>query len=252
MNVPVARLVLLVAALTAAGAGCDDGAIELGRDDSARGPESTFLILPEEGEGGAVPGPSPGGGGAGGAPTPGEGSPSGDDGSTPPITDGGTTSTTRSDGGLAVDDRAGVGTMGRAFLRGDVTDVVVEVDMTPGESLTNQSRSAVLEQIEDRGNKTSVGFVTGSTLPEQSVYTTDQLRSLMEAHRSAWSTDERLAVYVMVLSGQHQDGTTVGVAFNASAFAVFPDQLAGGLLGLNYRTTRRGRWSTSWATCSGS
>ena len=76
--------------------------------------------------------------------------------------------------------------------------------------------------------------MSGSELPDQDVWTTAQLRSLMENSRSSWSSGRRASLYVMVLSGRHEDANAVGISFNASVFALFPEQLGGGLLGLNY------------------
>lgn len=224
------RVGALVALVGVTGVACDEGSIELQGNGEQGGPPSTFLIVPDRGGTPQAPrqaGASPEGaqspeapeeGGGGGAPSGEDSTPSGGSGA-PAVT---------------VDDRAGVGAMGPAFLRADVSEVAIEIDATPGESLTNQARSALQSQIEEHGSKQAVGFVSGSPLPEQDVYTTAQLRSLMETHRGTWSSGQRVAVYVMVLSGRHEDGGVVAVTFNASSFAVFPEQLGGGLLGLNY------------------
>lgn len=228
------RLALaLVVLLT--GAACSEGGIEFGGGGSGdpEGGRSTDTLLlepsPDDGSpsGGAAPpppsdpppgeldAPSPdGGGGSGGS--------------------GGTGGSGDTDHGLSVDDRGAVGSMGPALLRSEVRDVAIEIDTTAGESMTSQARNALVARIEEHGNKQSVGFVEGSTVPGQDVYSTADLRSLMEAHRAAWSTPERAAVYVMMLSGRHENDGVVGIAFNASAYAIFPDQLSGGLLGLNY------------------
>lgn len=191
-------------------AGCDEAGIDLDTGPSDTGPSDTFVIVPEDGAPATPQGPSGsegGGDGAGGGPAP---------------------ST------LNVNDRSGVGAMGPAFLLAAVPEVVIEIDATSGEVLTNQARTKLQQRVQENGEKASVGFVQGSAIPAQDVYSTADLRALMEAHRSAWSTAERASVYVMVLPGRHENDGVVAIAFNASAFAIFPDHLAGGLLGLNY------------------
>lgn len=217
------------------GAACSEGGIKIGGDGGANGGRSTdtLILEPQDGDGS---GGAPSGGGGGAPPPDGSGGSGGGSGGSGGGSggSGGSAGGSSSDHGLAVDDRGAVGSMGPALLRPEVSEAVVEIDATPGESMTAQARNALGAQIEEHGNKESVGFVEGSTLPEQDIYTTGELRSLMDAHRAVWSNTDRAAVYVMVLSGRHEDDGVVGVAFNASAYAIFPDQLSGGLLGLNY------------------
>ncbi len=245
------RPALALAALLVSAA-CSEGGIDIG---SGSDPESerstdTLILEPPDGEtpggspsgdGTAPPSPAPDGSDA----APGGGSPDSDgSGSSDGGGSGGSDTGGPGTGGhdLSVNDRGAVGSMGPALLRPEVPEVVVEIDATPGESMTTQARNALADQVDEHGNKESVGFVEGSTLPEQEEYTVTDLRSLMETHRAVWSTRDRAAVYVMVLSGLRRDdpntpndeSQTVGVAFNASAYAIFPDQLSGGLLGLNY------------------
>lgn len=231
----------LLVVLLAVTAACSDGGIEIGADADGGERSTDTLILEPQDDGGGGGGPSGDGGASSPAPGGSEASPGGGEpgagGS-----GGGSGNTGGSDDDapgtddhdLSVDDRGSVGSMGPALLRPEVSEAVIEIDATPGESMTDQARNALAARIDEHGNKDSVGLVQGSELPEQDVYTTDQLRSLMETHRSAWSSLDRVAVYVMMLSGRHQDDGVVGVAFNASAYAIFPEQLSGGLLGLSY------------------
>lgn len=231
------RALAAALALALAAAACSEGSIEL-RNQGTRPPD-TFTFV-EEGGGGA---PSGGGGGTGGAPggepAPEGGGEPGAPGAAPP---GGASGGGGESGGggappaaVELDDRGRIGALGPALLRAGVPEVVVEIDTTPGESLVGSSRNALARQLGEHGSK-EVSFAAGSSVPERDVYTTAELRSLMESHRSVWSTEGRAAVYVMVLSGRHENDGVVGVSFNASSFAIFTEQLGGGLLGLNYAT----------------
>lgn len=222
------RLGLGLAALALAPlivAGCDEAGIDLDTGPSDTGPGDTLVIVPEDG----APSPSPDGAGG----------PEPADPTAPPGPSGGDGGGDAAGGGpapsrLNVNDRAGVGAMGPALLLAAVPGVMVEIDATPGDGLTNQSRNQLREHVRDYGQKASVEFGQSSTVPAQEVYSTADLRALMEAHRSVWSTAERASIYVMVLSGRHENEGVVAIAFNASAFAIFSDHLARGLLGLSY------------------
>lgn len=233
------RLALALATLLVSAA-CSEGGIDIGSagDRGSERSTDTLILEPPDGDTSV-------------------GSPSGDD-AAPPAAPGGSDAPPggdsrdsdgsggsgggRSDGGapgtgdhdLSVNDRGAVGSMGPALLHPEVPEVVIEIDATPGESMTTQARNALAARADEHGNKQSVAFASGSTVPGQDVYSTADLRSLMEAHRAVWSTPDRAAVYVMMLSGRHENDGVVGIAFNASAYAIFPDQLSGGLLGLNY------------------
>ncbi|HLF98965.1 MAG TPA: hypothetical protein VI916_00715 [Acidimicrobiia bacterium] len=247
-----ARAGVMVAALimaSAAGA-CDDQDTIMFEGGVDGGGPSTFVIEPD-GDGGPGGSRAPGGGSggssangggdAGGAHDPGnegagEGT-GGEAGEGEQGEEGGGSGEGGGGGGEApapvLDDKGRVGSMGRTLLRTEISNAAIEIDATPGESLAGASRSALQNQLAEHGSK-SVSIVAGSALPEQSVYTSADLRSLMNAHRSTWSTNERLGIYVMVLSGRHEDDSVVGVSFNATSYAIFTEQLSGGLLGLNY------------------
>ncbi len=236
------RLALALAALLGY-AGCSEGGIEIGSGDGSGSERSTdtLILEPPDDEtpggspsGDSSPAPSPGPDGSDAAPgggTPDSDGSGGSDGGSGG-SDGGSPGT--GDHNLSVNDRGAVGSMGPALLRPEVPEIVIEIDATSGESMTTQARNALAAQADEHGNKQSVAFASGSTVPGQDVYSTADLRSLMEAHRAVWSTPDRAAVYVMMLSGRHENDGAVGIAFNASAYAIFPDQLSGGLLGLNY------------------
>ncbi len=192
-----------------------------------------------DGDGSSGGGP-PDGDGGGSGPSPddgGSGDPGGDPGGggAPDDDGGGDEESPSGEGhGLVVDDRAEVGAMGPALLRDDIAEAVIEIDSTADEAMTDQARAALADRLSEHGNKGSVGFAEGSTVPGQDVYSTERLRAMTESHRAVWSDESRVSVYVMVLSGRHENDDVVGIAFDAGAFAIFPDQLHGGLLGLNY------------------
>lgn len=247
-------LVLACAVLAVTAVSCDDDTI---RFEGGVGPvdtPSTFVI---EGDGDTPGSTAPDGAPGAGRPGGGTGS-AGTGGTSEGGSTEGTTGGNGSSGGggeqgggsgeepatgaappepepIEIDDRGRVGDMATVLLGRDITQASIEIDATDGEALTGQARSALQSQLAEHGSK-SVSLVDGNTVPEQDVYTTASLRSIMESHRSNWSTPDRVGVYVMVLSGRHEDEGVVGVSFNATGFAIFSERLRGGLLGLNYAT----------------
>jgi hypothetical protein len=127
--------------------------------------------------------------------------------------------------------------MGPALLRSDVGSAAIEVDVSPGRSLTQRARNAVASRLTEHGGK-QVAFAPSGGLPSRDVWTVADLRDAAALHRATSSTDDRVAVYVMVVDGvfDHPDTPApdpgvVGVAFQASAFALFADEIpSGGLL----------------------
>lgn len=123
----------------------------------------------------------------------------------------------------ALDERS-VGALGNALLRGDVPGVVVEVDTVPGLDLTPETSAAIEDTLKRHGRKQAVRFTLEESLPEQERYTLDDLRVLADEGRRNRSGNGRVAVHVLVLSGQFELDQ-VAVAFAATSFAVFPDAI---------------------------
>lgn len=242
------RLLAVFGALTLLAAGCD------GSDGEGAGggrtsdleiidPDTTTSTVSRApnggGEGAPGPGPAPDGGqppelpddGGNGGTGPDDGGPGGGSGGGGGGGDGGGGES----GGpqLLIDDSAKLGAMGPALLRDDIAKAVVEIDTTPGTSLTSQARTGLADALAEHGGK-SVGFGPSSTVPASDVYSTDQLRAMSAEHRATASSPTQVAIHVMVLSGRHENEEAVGIAFGATSFAIFPERLSGGVLGLGY------------------
>lgn len=131
------------------------------------------------------------------------------------------------------DDDGPVGSLGRDLLKGNPSNATIEIDTT-GPSLTSRARAALQNALFKHGRK-SVAFADHGSIPAQDVYTDDDLRALAAANRDTTSLGNRITIHVLVLEGEHEDGSVLGVTFNATTFAIFPDQIRGGLLSsVNY------------------
>lgn len=130
---------------------------------------------------------------------------------------------------LRLDDHGAVGSLGPALLGRAVPRAAVEIDATDGASMTDPARGALAAALKDFGGK-AVTFQGSDTVPSRDVYSNADLRRLEGAHRSTRSSASAASIYVLVLSGRHTDESALGVSFEASSFAIFPDQIASGLL----------------------
>ena len=128
----------------------------------------------------------------------------------------------------AASDRRLPGSLGWALLGSEVTDAVLEVNHAGEASLTEEALGALEANLREHGGKTTVRRVVRRELPVQDAYSPDDLRSLA-AERAHSSGDGTVAVQVLVLPGRFQIEGVPGAAFEATSFAVFPDQVGGRL-----------------------
>lgn len=135
----------------------------------------------------------------------------------------------------APNDDGLVGSYGAQYLGAQIARARIEID-TNGPELTARARDGLQRALEEHGSK-SVDFAAPGSAPNQEVYTADDLRRIAAQTRATSSTPKRVAVHVLVLDGQYEDANALGVAFNASTFAIFPSRIRSGLLSsFNYST----------------
>ncbi|MBW3661987.1 MAG: hypothetical protein KY469_02720 [Actinobacteria bacterium] len=139
-----------------------------------------------------------------------------------------------------IDDAGGVGANGRAILRAAVPRLVFEVDVQEGVAPSQAALdhlTAVAGGVVDKPG--GIGFAGGNTfVSDRTEWTRDALRDAVAANRSQFSGGDAVVVYVLYLRGGFfRDGGqtgSIGVAFSASEFALFPQRwqsLTNGLLG---------------------
>lgn len=132
------------------------------------------------------------------------------------------------------DDHGAVGSLGDALLSASVPNVIVEIDSTPDEQLTDAARTGLSGALADHGGK-AVSFTGGSDVAPQQEYSAGDLRRIARANRSESSSGDTLTAHVLVLSGRFENESALGVAFDASSFAIFPDRIRAGVVAsLNY------------------
>ena len=216
---------VLAAALVAAGC----GAVERGVEDLRTTAEEAASEIADAASGSASPGGSDGSDGPGGG---GEPAPSGGASEGGGEGDAGASST-------PADDLGGVGANGRAYLRGDRARLVIEVDVQEGASIDQAALdhlTATIQQVADKGD--GIAFAGGNTFAsDRREWSRDDLRAAAEANRESYTDDGTATMYLLVVRGGfHRDGSetnAIGVAYNGSEMAVFPDRWSGltGVLG---------------------
>lgn len=124
-------------------------------------------------------------------------------------------------------DRAGLGALCRPYLRAEYPRLVVEIDVQAGAELTPGAVEHLLAVLRSVVAKPG-GVVTagGNTVAGGSqTWSVEQIAQTAAANRSQFSSSEQVVLYVLALRGQLGAGGTLGVAYNASEFAVFPDEM---------------------------
>jgi hypothetical protein len=156
--------------------------------------------------------------------------PGGGRGTGPPGTGGSTRTSTppreRNDDGP-------VGSYGAQLLNPAVSRAVIEIDSS-GPQLSQRARDGLVGALQEHGGK-QVSFAAAGSAPNQETYTAEDLRRIADQTRETASRAGSVAVHVLVLDGQYEDQDALGVAFEASTFAIFPSRIRSGLLSsVNY------------------
>lgn len=124
-------------------------------------------------------------------------------------------------------DLAGVGAMCRDYLRGSIPRLVVEIDhqagVRPSEAAIQHLLAVLGGVVEKPGGVVLAG---GNEIPGGAeVWTVDALRALAQEHRSQYSSATQATVYVLALRGRFEQEDSIGVAYRASEFALFPERI---------------------------
>lgn len=152
------------------------------------------------------------------------------DGGAPPEGDGAPPADGDGDGPAALDDHGALGSLGDELLDPGIGRAELEIDASEGVDLEGATRDSLADRLGTHGGK-EVAFAGADTLPSRDRWSNDRLRAVGREHRATSSTTGSVAVHVLAVSGEHENGSTLGVALDASTFALFPEAMRGGLLG---------------------
>lgn len=132
------------------------------------------------------------------------------------------------DRAVALDERAGLGGICRAYLRSDVARLVVEVGYQAGAQPSQDALDhlmGVLRSVVDKPGGVSLAMVEIPGGPQ--TWTRADLESASRAHRQHTSGQDQVVMHVLSLRGEFEERDAIGVAFDASTFASFPDRIDG-------------------------
>lgn len=162
---------------------------------------------------------------------PGDGAPDGGDGGAP--ADG----ADGADGSAPAPQDAGpLGANATLYLRGDLPRAVIEVDAVEGSEPSGEALSHLRSTFGSVADKPDGVEVRRSDTFAASGerYSTADLRALEDRHRQTSSGGGTASLYVLVVNGESANNeNALGVAYSASAFAIFRDKIeeAAGLIG---------------------
>lgn len=132
-------------------------------------------------------------------------------------------------------DAGPLGANAQLYLRGDVPALTIEVDAVEGREPSGEALGHLRSTISGVSDKSDVSQRPVETFGSTGErYSRGDLAALEEAHRDTGSTSDAASLYVLVVNGEFAGNpNALGVAYSASAFAVFRDKIesAAGLVG---------------------
>lgn len=132
-----------------------------------------------------------------------------------------------------VDDLAGVGANAEAMLRPEIPRLVVEVAVQEGVAADPQALDHLVAILEREADKPGgVEVVRTSFDDDRERWSPQDLRQVADEHRTRWSDEQAATVLVLYVRGAFEDEDAIGVAYNASEAALFPERWEGLLEGL--------------------
>lgn len=216
------RALALLVVLVVLAAGCQ-GLSDVDVDLGGAGEDGEQQAAPPEGSDGDAPAGEPPGAAPQGEAA--EGGSSNAGASEPGASDGGASQPAAP---AVPDDRAGLGAMCRTYLRGQVPRLVVEVDHQAGAQPTQAAVDHLLATLRGVVDKPGgVVLAGGNEIPGGArTWTVEALRATAREHRSQHSSPEQVVMYVLAVGGE-SDGDAIGLTFNATEMAIFPDKVGG-------------------------
>lgn len=123
-------------------------------------------------------------------------------------------------------DTGPVGALNHELLQSTpYTTIVVEIDYVTGHAPTQAAKNRIAEVFSDVAGK-DVTFTGGNTVPGgQDTYTVNDLETLQEQHRTHYTENSTAAIHFLLLDSAFEEESALGVAYQASAAALFPEQM---------------------------
>ncbi|HEX6981605.1 MAG TPA: hypothetical protein VF181_02485 [Balneolaceae bacterium] len=124
-----------------------------------------------------------------------------------------------------LNSKAAPGSSAELYLQGDqYTALRVEIDYMPGHKPTRTGLDSLETFLERRLNKQTISFeLTEISSGGKDVYTIGDIRSLEDKHRNNFTGagDEILHSYFLMVDGEYEQSSVIGVAYWNTSLAVF-------------------------------
>jgi hypothetical protein len=129
---------------------------------------------------------------------------------------------------VAIDDYARLGANTRLYLSAEVPKLIVEIDAVEGFAPSAPAVNALRSRLGSIADKPrGIEFLPVETFSDhRSPWTESDLLTAEKRNRDRWSSRDAIVLYLLYVDGTYADGEdALGVAFNASSYAVFAQRL---------------------------
>lgn len=120
------------------------------------------------------------------------------------------------------------GTSAIEFLSdNEFENLVIQIQYMEGNAPTGQALTNLQSFLEERLNKNSITILTAEEIPAagQESYSANEVRALEREYRSAFSEENTLAGYFIILDGEFDSANVLGIAHFNTSMALFGEAI---------------------------
>lgn len=123
-------------------------------------------------------------------------------------------------------DSGDTGSLNHGYLQAQpYTKIIIEIDHAKGREPTDSTKEALASFFQNVAGK-SATFAGGNEIAStKDTYTVNDLITTERANRRYYTGGDTAVVYMMFLNGQFQNAGALGVSYEASSSALFPDRI---------------------------
>jgi hypothetical protein len=129
-------------------------------------------------------------------------------------------------GAVGPNDDGPLGANAFAYLNGSIPKLVVEVDAVRGAAPASGTLDLLRARLASvAGKPGGIVFRATQTIPGDDNWSTDDLRKAEARYRDTHSSNSSASLYLLFVDGQPPKEGALGIAYSASAAALFADQI---------------------------
>lgn len=123
-------------------------------------------------------------------------------------------------------DSGQVGSLNHGYLQPQpYQKIIVEIDFSSRQP-ADSTKSALVKFFQTAANKPVIFSGSNLITTGKNIYAAEDLRQAEKANRQHYTSGDTAVVYIMLLDGQYESGSALGIAYSASSFALFPDRIS--------------------------